>query len=116
MSGPPALAVRGPTHFPGAAPLYSKLGKVYILYMAETVTLTDARTRLGNLVAKSHHGGEIITITQHGTPVAAIVPYEVLEYFRRREDEADIALAERILAEDDTLVPHDEVAKLLGEA
>ncbi|HET9170264.1 MAG TPA: type II toxin-antitoxin system Phd/YefM family antitoxin [Actinospica sp.] len=82
--------------------------------MAETVTLTDARTRLGNLVAKSHHGGEIITITQHGTPVAAIVPYEVLEYFRRREDEADIALAERILAEDDDVVPHDQVKKLLG--
>ena len=99
----------------GAASLDDKVYKVYVLYMAETVSLTDARTRLGNLVAKSHHGGEIITITQHGTPVAAIVPYEVLEYFRRREDEADIALAERILAEDDTLVPHDEVAKLLGE-
>ena len=99
----------------GAASLDDKVYKVYVSYMAETVSLTDARTRLGNLVAKSHHGGEIITITQHGTPVAAIVPYEVLEYFRRREDEADIALAERILAEDDTLVPHDEVAKLLGE-
>jgi len=95
--------------------LDSRLCKAYVLYMAETVTLTDARTRLGNLVAKSHHGGEIITITQHGTPVAAIVPYEVLEYFRRREDEADVALAERILAEDDRTVPHDEVAKLLGE-
>lgn len=99
---------------PTGPPLYNRIYKVYVLYMAETVTLTDARTRLGNLVAKSHHGGEIITITQHGTPVAAIVPYEVLEYFRRREDEADIALAERILAEDDDVVPHDQVKKLLG--
>ena len=82
--------------------------------MAETVTLTDARTRLGNLVAKSHHGGEVITITQHGTPVAAIIPYELLEYFRRREDEADIAQAEKIMATDPTSIPHDEVVKMFG--
>jgi prevent-host-death family protein len=82
--------------------------------MAETVTLTDARTRLGNLVAKSHHAGEVITITQHGTPVAAIIPFELLEYFRRREDEADLARAERIMADDRPSVAHDEVVKMLG--
>lgn len=82
--------------------------------MAETVTLTDARTRLGNLVAKSRHGGEVITITQHGTPVAAIIPYELLEYFRRREDEADIAQAEKTMATDPTAIPHDEVVKMFG--
>jgi prevent-host-death family protein len=84
--------------------------------MAETVTLTDARTRLGNLVAKSHHGGEIITITQHGTPVAAIVPYEVLAYFQRREDEADISQAEGVMAADSRLIPHAEVVRALSGA
>ena len=57
--------------------------------MAETVTLTDARTRLGNLVAK--------------------------EYFRRKEDEADIAHAEKIMATDPpTAIPHGEVVKMFG--
>lgn len=67
-----------------------------------------------NLVAKSRHGGEVITIAQHGTPVAAIIPYELLEYFRRPEDEADIAQAEKIMTTDPTAIPHDEVVKMFG--
>lgn len=87
---------------------------LYTLVMAEIVTLTEARPRLGNLVARAHHGHEIITITQHGKPVAAIIPYDLLEYYQRREDEADIAEAQRIMDSDAPSVPHEEVARMFG--
>jgi prevent-host-death family protein len=82
--------------------------------MAEIVTLTDARPHLGTLVAKAHHGHEVITITQHGKPVAAIISYDLLEYYQRREDEADIAEAQRIMADGTMPVPHEEVMRMFG--
>lgn len=41
--------------------------------------LTTARTHLGALVSRAHHGGHPTVITEHGKPVAAVVPISTLE-------------------------------------
>ena len=42
--------------------------------MASTVTSTDAKNRLNALLADVERTGESITITNHGRPVAKLVP------------------------------------------
>jgi prevent-host-death family protein len=42
------------------------------------VPLTDARSRLGELVDQVRHGHEPVTLTDHGKPVAAIIGTEEL--------------------------------------
>lgn len=37
------------------------------------VPLTEARSRLGELVNQARHGHQPVTITEHGKPVAAII-------------------------------------------
>ncbi|WP_324786635.1 type II toxin-antitoxin system prevent-host-death family antitoxin [Streptomyces sp. H51] len=50
--------------------------------MDATYTLTDARNNSGKVVNEVRHGGRTGVITDHGTPVAAVIPIELLDCFQ----------------------------------
>jgi prevent-host-death family protein len=50
------------------------------------VTVSEARERLADLLARVEHAHEQVTITRHGKPVAAIVTMEDLAFMECAED------------------------------
>lgn len=50
------------------------------------VTVSEARERLADLLGKVQHGGEDVTITRHGKPVAVMISVEAMEYYERLEN------------------------------
>jgi antitoxin YefM len=65
---------------------------VYILGHARSGPLTSARSRLGELVNRARFGRERVILTEHGTPVAALISVEELAELQARADAADIAV------------------------
>ena len=79
-----------------------------------TVTLTDARNNLGKVVNEVRHSGRTVEITDHGTPVVAVIPIELLDYFQQLEDQRDLAAAEDSKAGATRWVSHADVAARFG--
>lgn len=50
------------------------------------MTVSEARERLADLLARVEHAHEQVTITRHGKPVAAIVTMEDLAFMESAED------------------------------
>lgn len=50
------------------------------------VTVSEAREGLADLLGKVQHGGEDVTITRHGKPVAVMISVEAMEYYERLEN------------------------------
>ncbi|MGB4829241.1 MAG: type II toxin-antitoxin system Phd/YefM family antitoxin [Paracoccaceae bacterium] len=51
-----------------------------------TVTVSEAREKLSDLLGKVQHGHEDVTIEKHGKPVAVMISVEAMAYFERLED------------------------------
>jgi prevent-host-death family protein len=81
--------------------------------MLTTSTLTNARSHLGELVARARHGHERIVITEHGRPAAVIISFADLEALQHAEDTADIAAAAARQASGSALVPHADVVAMI---
>ncbi|WP_330290441.1 type II toxin-antitoxin system Phd/YefM family antitoxin [Streptomyces sp. NBC_00576] len=82
--------------------------------MDASYTLTYARNNLVKVVKEVRHGGRTVEITDHGTPVAAVIPIELLEYFQQLEDQRDLAAAEDGKAGATLWVSHANVAARFG--
>jgi prevent-host-death family protein len=82
--------------------------------MDASYTLTDARNNLGKVVNEVRHGGKTVEITDHGSPVAAVIPIGLLDYFQQLEDERDLAAAEEGKARTTRWVSHADVASRFG--
>ncbi len=67
------------------------------------VTVSAARERLAELLGQVEHAGELVTITKHGKPIAAIVPMGDLALMESAED----AFWRRRLAEDEADPDYD---------
>lgn len=63
------------------------------------VSLSTARDSLAEMVNRVRFGGERLTLTRRGRPVAAIVSVEDAELLERLEDAADLDAARSALAE-----------------
>jgi prevent-host-death family protein len=50
------------------------------------VTVSEARERLADLLGQVEHASELVTITRHGRPVAAIVSMADLAFMESAED------------------------------
>lgn len=59
--------------------------------MTDTVTLSDARDSLGDLVNRAAYAGERVVIERRGKPAAVLVPVSDLETLEAFEDAADVA-------------------------
>ena len=51
-----------------------------------TVTVSQARETLSDLLGKVQHGREDVTIERHGKPVAVIISVEAMAYYEALED------------------------------
>ena len=51
-----------------------------------TATVSEAREKLSDLLGQVEHGSELVVITKHGHPVAAIVPMVDLAFMESAED------------------------------
>ncbi|MYS90010.1 MULTISPECIES: type II toxin-antitoxin system Phd/YefM family antitoxin [Streptomyces] len=77
------------------------------------ITISAARSQLGDLVRRAAHSRETIAITDHGHVAALLVSPQVIEDL---EDALAVADYQRRKAEG-TLgegVPHEEVGRMLG--
>ena len=74
----------------------------------EAVTSTDAKNRLNALLAQVERTGESVTITNHGRPVAKLVPVEPVP--RRFGQLPNLAIA----ADFDDPLPDAELAEWDG--
>ena len=77
--------------------------------MADAYTLTNARSRFGELVNRARFGRERIVLTEHGKPVAAIISVEELAELQAAVEAADLAAAQAVLAADHPSFPHEQV-------
>jgi prevent-host-death family protein len=81
--------------------------------MADAYPLTIARARLGELVNRARFGRDRVILTEHGTPVAAIISVDELAELQAAVDAADLATAEQLKASGQPLFPHDDVMAAL---
>jgi len=81
-----------------------------------TVTITDARTRLGEVVNRARYSGRPVRLTSHGKTAAWIISDEVMERLRRLEDDRDLAELAVLTADaGGEWIPHQDVAATLGK-
>lgn len=80
--------------------------------MSESLSMTEARARLGSLVRRASHARERITITDHGQPAAVLInPQELADL----EDALALAQYRQRQAAGQTAdVPHAQVRARLG--
>jgi prevent-host-death family protein len=81
--------------------------------MTDAYTLTNARSRFGELVNRARFGRERVILTEHGTPVAAIISVEELAEFQAAVDAADIAATAAVKATGESGIPHGQVMAAL---
>ncbi|WDV52282.1 type II toxin-antitoxin system Phd/YefM family antitoxin [Streptomyces coeruleorubidus] len=77
------------------------------------ITISAARSQLGDLVRRAAHSRETIAITDHGHVAALLVSPQVIEDLEDALAVADYQRrkAEGTLAEG---IPHEEVGRMLG--
>lgn len=64
-----------------------------------TVSTTEARKKLADILNRARYAGEATTITRQGEPVAAVVSVEDLEAMQALEDLMDVQAADEALRE-----------------
>lgn len=65
-----------------------------------TVSTTETRKNLSDLLNRAAYGHERITVTRKNQPIAAIVPLDDLEALEALEDAMDVREARKRLKED----------------
>jgi len=75
--------------------------------------VTQAQSRLAELVARARQWHERVVLTEHGTAVAAIVSVADLDELQRTQDAADLAECRAIKARSGPGVPHEQFMAIL---
>ena len=74
-----------------------------------TVTVTQARETLSDLLGKVQHGREDVTIERHGKPVAVMISVEAMAYYEALED-AELSREVAAIYADPEYDAHDTVS------
>lgn len=80
----------------------------------KSIPITEARAALGMLANRANLRGERILLTRNGKPVAAIVHFEDAQYMQKKEDDLDIAAADKAMSDGRPSIPFEQVRKELG--
>ena len=85
-----------------------------------TVTVTQARETLSDLLGKVQHGREDVLIERHGKPVAVMISVEAMAYYEALEDaelsrEVAAIYADPEYDANDTVSAEDFFAQLRAE-
>jgi prevent-host-death family protein len=79
-----------------------------------TLTISNARQELPELVNRVAYGGERICFKRRNRPVAALVSLEDLKLIEYLEDQIDIAAARKAMAEKGKTITLEQLKKRLG--
>jgi prevent-host-death family protein len=85
--------------------------------LSQAISTSEARERFSDLINRASYGQERIILTRRGKPVAAVVPFEDVQWMEDVEDEEDIAAvkeAKEGIARGEKTYSLDEVMKDLG--
>lgn len=82
--------------------------------MPDVVPLTRARNTLGALVKRARYGRERVVLSEHGTPVAAIISMSDLDELQAAQDAVDRDAALAAKAAGGRWIPHEEVVAILA--
>ena len=77
------------------------------------VTVTEARSTLGELVSEASFKGTRTIIRRHDKPVAVLMPVEDAQLLADLEDRIDLAAARKAMKEPG-LIPWEEAKKDFG--
>jgi prevent-host-death family protein len=84
--------------------------------MERTIGVTEARNRLGELVDRVRYQGDTVVLVKSGKPAAALVPYSLLEQWRKRREEL-FAVIDQIHAQNQDLdMNEEELMNFINEA
>jgi len=79
------------------------------------IGVSDARTHLSEVVDRTRYTHERVVLTKRGREVGAIVSMEDLKLLEMLEDQLDIELARKAIAESDgQSIPYQAVREKLG--
>ena len=67
--------------------------------MGKSLTVSEARDRLADVIGQVQFGGERVTISKRGKPVAVVVSVADAAWLEAMEDKIDVELAREALAE-----------------
>jgi prevent-host-death family protein len=79
-----------------------------------TLTISNARQELADLVNKVAYGGQRICLKRRNKPIAALVSVEDLKLIEYLEDRMDIAAARKALAKEGKTITLKQFKKRLG--
>ena len=83
--------------------------------MDETIPATEARKYFGKMLSRVEYGGERLRIERHGNVAAVLVSVADFKILEALEDAQDVALADKVMAEDDgTRISLEDAKKDLG--
>lgn len=85
--------------------------------MMESISLTEARAKLGEIASQVRFGGESIVLTKNGESIAAIVPIQIYEKIQaegRKGDTTLLALRE-VLSPAYRDMSDEEVSELIDQ-
>lgn len=74
-----------------------------------TVSVSEARDNLSDLLGKVQHGREDVTIERHGKPVAVMISVEAMAYYEALED-AELAKMVAEIYADPNYDPNDTIS------
>lgn len=79
------------------------------------IAATKAREEFSETLNRVAYGQERIILERRGKGIAAVIPIEDLELLEALEDQADVEIARKRLAEEES-IPYEEARRELGLA
>ncbi|MGW4382972.1 type II toxin-antitoxin system prevent-host-death family antitoxin [Kitasatospora sp. NPDC004531] len=79
--------------------------------MDATLTMREARDRLAEVAERATHD-DVTVLTRHGKEVAAVIPISMLRQYRVWEEQEDLRLVRKAMAEDG---PTATLAEMMAE-
>lgn len=84
--------------------------------MTRIMGVTEARSRLGEIVDRVRYQGDAVVLEKNGRPAAALIPIALFEQFLKRRQAAYQAVTD-VQAQNETLdMDEDQLLELINEA
>jgi prevent-host-death family protein len=83
--------------------------------MEKTMGVTEARRNFGEIVDRVRYQGDTVVLVKSGKPAAAIVPYAVLEQWRKTREELFAVIDEVQAQNADLDMSEDELMDFINE-
>ena len=84
--------------------------------MDRTMGVTEARSRLGEIVDKVQYQGDTVVLEKNGKPAAALISFSLFEKFLKLREEAFQVVAEVQAQNQELDMSEDELLTFVNEA